>query len=46
MIESRPCLVVQADATAATGRGECEAALATIDRHDARVPPGFKRTEG
>jgi hypothetical protein len=39
MIENRHCLVVQADATAATGRAEREAALAMIDRHD----PGSER---
>src|SRR5262245_10760558 len=39
MIENRHGLVVQADATAATGRAEREAALAMIDRHD----PGSER---
>jgi transposase len=34
MIENRHGLVVQADATQATGKAEREAALAMIDRHD------------
>lgn len=34
MIENRHGLVVQADATQATGRAERQAALAMIDRHD------------
>ena len=39
MIENRHGLVVQADATQATGKAEREAALAMIDRHD----PGSER---
>jgi transposase len=39
MIENRHGLVVQADATRATGKAEREAALAMIDRHD----PGSER---
>jgi hypothetical protein len=34
MIKNRHGLVVQADATLATGKAEREAALAMIDRHD------------
>jgi hypothetical protein len=36
LIENRHGLVVQADATAATGKAERQAALAMIDRHDPR----------
>jgi len=39
LIENRHGLVVQADATAATGKAERQAALAMIDRHD----PGSER---
>jgi hypothetical protein len=39
MIENRHGLVVQADATQATGKAERQAALAMIDRHD----PGSER---
>ena len=39
LIENRHGLVVQADATQATGKAEREAALAMIDRHD----PGSER---
>src|SRR6185295_18821985 len=39
LIENRHGLVVQANATAATGRAERETALAIIDRHD----PGSER---
>ena len=39
MIENRHGLVVEADATTATGKAEREAALAMIDRHD----PGSER---
>ena len=39
LIENRHGLVVQADATAATGKAERQAALAMIDRHD----PGCER---
>src|SRR5262245_225190 len=39
MIENRHGLVVQADATQATGKAEREAALAMLDRHD----PGSER---
>src|SRR5262245_42906021 len=39
MIENRHGLVVRADASAATGKAEREAALAMIDRHD----PGSER---
>lgn len=39
MIENRHALLVQADATKATGRAEREAALAMIERHD----PGSER---
>jgi hypothetical protein len=39
LIENRHGLVVQANATAATGRAERETALTTVDRHD----PGSER---
>ena len=39
LIENRHGLVVQADATQATGKAEREAALVMIDRHD----PGSER---
>lgn len=39
MIENRHGLVVQADATAATGKAERQAALSMVDRHD----PGSQR---
>jgi hypothetical protein len=43
-IGNRHGLAVQADATAATGRTEREAALAMIDRHD-QAPSGASRTQ-
>jgi hypothetical protein len=39
MVENRPSVVVQADATTATGKVEREAVLAMIDRHDRGSEP-------